>query len=369
MATATLDWDERLNRRKIDRTELSYAPGQLYWQLIRGRYIDEAEARGKHHIYVDTLDESGRRATGVPVRFFWGSGEYIRATEAKPGEPHAADFPMFAAGNSYGVQIKDSIPSDSVFGMGLGTIETPRMGNHVSYHFTFQRSRAGTVPPVEPPDPPDPPEPPVPPSDAWARSIAFVLTMEGGYQNHADDIGNWTGCAKGSGILKGTKYGISACSYPDLDIPFLTREQAIAIYERDYWRASGADKLAWPLCLVVFDTAVLHGVGTARTWLTEIGPNPYAFAARRLRSYTRSANWRLFGAGWTNRVIALLEAVGAATSTQNADPVLLYQVGPLTAELAAIRGLPLTNEWNLIAPVLWPEIDDYEMGLCWRKAE
>lgn len=154
-----------------------------------------------------------------------------------------------------------------------------------------------TTPPVEPP----------PTQDNWGRSIDFVLKMEGGYQNNPSDVGNWTQCAPGKGINKGTNMGISACSYPDLDIVNLTREQAMAIYHRDYWRASGADTLDWPLCLLLFDTAVLHGVAAAKAWLAEIGLDPYFFAAKRLRVYTQSGNWSVFGAGWVNRVAALLE--------------------------------------------------------------
>lgn len=144
----------------------------------------------------------------------------------------------------------------------------------------------------------------------WARSIAFVLQQEGGYSILRDDPGNWTGGAVGVGTLKGTKYGISAASYPALDIAALTQAEAEAIYRRDYWEPSGAAALAWPLCLLVLDTAVLHGVGAARAWLGEAGPTPYAFAAKRLRTYTHSANWHAFGAGWVNRVAALLEAMG-----------------------------------------------------------
>lgn len=153
---------------------------------------------------------------------------------------------------------------------------------------------------------PEPLPQPAPTGDNWQRSREFVRRWEGGYQNHPADKGNWTGCEVGEGENKGTKYGISACSYPDLDIANLTMEQADAIYFRDYWQASGADKLPWPYCLLAFDTAVLHGVGASRKWQQEAGNNPYAFAARRLRVYTKLDNWQHFGAGWTNRVADLL---------------------------------------------------------------
>lgn len=151
------------------------------------------------------------------------------------------------------------------------------------------------------------PAPTPQPSDKWRRSIEWVLRWEGGFQDHDNDVGNWTGCAVGQGQKKGTNFGISACSYPQLDIRNLTREQAIAIYERDYWQKSGAAQLEWPYCLLVLDTAILHGVGAAQTWLADVGPDPYEFAARRLRSYTKMANWQFWGQAWVNRVADLLQ--------------------------------------------------------------
>lgn len=150
---------------------------------------------------------------------------------------------------------------------------------------------------------PDPPQAaPEPRGDNWQRSIAFVLRQEGGLSLDPNDSGNWY-----NGQLIGTKYGISAASWADqYDIPNLTLEQAQAIYRQHYWQASGADKLPWPACLLVFDTAVLHGVGTAAAWLSEAGPNAYAFAAKRLKVYVESDKWKHFGVGWTNRVAELL---------------------------------------------------------------
>lgn len=147
--------------------------------------------------------------------------------------------------------------------------------------------------------------------DRWQRSREFVRRWEGGYSDSPEDHGNWTGGRKGVGELKGTKFGISAGSYPHLDIRNLTMQQADDIYRRDYWQASGADKLPWPYCLLVFDTAVLHGVGTARLWAKEVGDSAFAFAARRLQVYVKMDNWHYFGAGWVRRVAELLEIAGS----------------------------------------------------------
>ena len=50
-----------------------------------------------------------------------------------------------------------------------------------------------------------------------------LLQHEGGYVNDPDDLGGET------------KYGITKRRYPDLDIKNLTKEQAIAIYKRDFY--------------------------------------------------------------------------------------------------------------------------------------
>jgi hypothetical protein len=101
---------------------------------------------------------------------------------------------------------------------------------------------------------------------------------------------------------------VSAASYPHLDIKGLTREQAHEIFKRDYWIPSGASVLAWPACLIVFDTAILHGTGTAKTWVSEVGTSALAFAAKRLRVYTKMKNWDFWGKAWINRTAELLEA-------------------------------------------------------------
>ncbi len=146
----------------------------------------------------------------------------------------------------------------------------------------------------------------VPDEEAFERAVAWIFDREGGFQNDPRDKGNYY-----DGELVGTKYGISAASWGGMyDIPNLTKEQAEAIYRQHYWLASNAHKYPWPLSLLVFDTAVLHGVGAAGAWLREVGPNPYAFAAKRLKVYVNSDNWHTFGNGWVRRLAALLEVIG-----------------------------------------------------------
>jgi lysozyme family protein len=97
--------------------------------------------------------------------------------------------------------------------------------------------------------------------------IAVGITMdaahEGGYQCLREDKGNWTGGEVGVGELKGTKYGISAREYPNLDIKNLTTDQAAALYQEGYWKPLYSQINDQQLANKLFDLGVLFGVNTA----------------------------------------------------------------------------------------------------------
>lgn len=81
--------------------------------------------------------------------------------------------------------------------------------------------------------------------------IDFILRHEGGYVNDPDDPGGET------------KFGISKRSYPDLDIKSLTKQQATAIFERDFYNKVRGDDLPVWLALMVTDFAVNAGIKPA----------------------------------------------------------------------------------------------------------
>lgn len=95
-------------------------------------------------------------------------------------------------------------------------------------------------------------------------ALRVIFKNEGGYQCLKNDSGNWTGGKIGKGVLKGTKFGIAAASYPKADIKNLTIEQAAWFYERDYFKPLKLDKIKsqW-LATMFLDTAVNCGTGTA----------------------------------------------------------------------------------------------------------
>jgi lysozyme family protein len=170
--------------------------------------------------------------------------------------------------------------------------------------------------------------------DNFDRCFAFTLAAEAGFTNNPGDPGNWTGGAVGQGLLKGTKFGVSAAAYPGLDIANLTQEQAAGIYRRDYFAPLQGDELALPVAMVAFDGAVNAGLRRAVGWLQQaaglaadgaLGPQtlvalnkaePLVLArealARRLEFYTHTPGWSQFGLGWTRRVIALAVAITAS---------------------------------------------------------
>jgi lysozyme family protein len=89
--------------------------------------------------------------------------------------------------------------------------------------------------------------------------IRHTISLEGGSVNNPNDAGGET------------KFGISKRSYPALDIKNLTEEQAIEIYERDFWKKMNLNLLCSPVVAgKVFDIGVNMGQSTAIRFLQQI---------------------------------------------------------------------------------------------------
>jgi lysozyme family protein len=158
--------------------------------------------------------------------------------------------------------------------------------------------------------------------------FAIVVSTEGGLSLNPADPGNWTGPGR-TGTLRGTKWGISAASYPTLDIAALTIDAAKEIYRRDYYDKIAGDHLPPPLALIVFDAAVNSGVSRAARWLQTalgvhadgvIGPATLAaieaqagrgadlcaeVMARRMVFDASLPTFPTFGLGWCRRLARL----------------------------------------------------------------
>lgn len=97
----------------------------------------------------------------------------------------------------------------------------------------------------------------------FADAFAWVVGEEGGISMDRNDPGNWTGGKVLLGELKGTKYGISAASFPSLNIQQLSLAQAQGIYKSNYWDLIAGDDLPYGTALSIFDFAVNAGVDEA----------------------------------------------------------------------------------------------------------
>jgi CRP-like cAMP-binding protein len=131
--------DPRIPQLGLTIEDAQVATGQQYWRLIEARWEDEVEAGGKHHIYVDALDESGNRIVGQPVTVWWGDGNYTAPIEDKPAPDLGYNYQMYASGYAYNVKI-EGLPSDIVRGAGMGDLRDRFKGIHTAYYFVFQRA-------------------------------------------------------------------------------------------------------------------------------------------------------------------------------------------------------------------------------------
>lgn len=165
---------------------------------------------------------------------------------------------------------------------------------------------------------------------AFDIALSVLWVNEGVDANDPDDAGGLT------------RYGISQAAYPDLDIRALTREDAAAIYRRDYWAPIHGDELPLRLAVQTFDHAVNAGVvpavrllqtvcrvtpdgvmgprtiAAARSTASQGGEAGVALADERLAFYAglilRKPGQSKFGKVWRRRVLRTLRVAELAAA-------------------------------------------------------
>lgn len=158
----------------------------------------------------------------------------------------------------------------------------------------------------------------------YQSAFTEVIGNEGGFKKEAIDRMDWTSGICDVGILRGTKYGISAGTYPFLDIENLTLDEARDIYKKDWWDKFQGDFLPYELAYQVFDSEINHGHKVGVRFLQEamdvhndgvLGPVTLRaigtwdedklimrFLAIRMKYFTGCATWPTHGKGWARRV-------------------------------------------------------------------
>jgi lysozyme family protein len=146
----------------------------------------------------------------------------------------------------------------------------------------------------------------------FLRHMDRLLSHEGGYVNNPNDPGGET------------NWGISKRTYPLLHIRSITRDQAIAIYRRDFWEKLRADQVPASFAFQLLDAAVNSGTDRAIKWMQQVigvqadgrwGPKTQAalnafqpadlvllYLAIRLEFMTETAKWPFFSKGWARRI-------------------------------------------------------------------
>lgn len=143
-------------------------------------------------------------------------------------------------------------------------------------------------------------------------AVEQVLVHEGGYSNDPQDPGGET------------NFGISKNAHPEAWADGrVTREEAIAIYRKDYWDRNRLDEQPADVARVMFDIVVNQGQDGLEDILEQAGPNPTAerLTELRIERYRRTRNFDRFGRGWLRRAEDVLgEAIEAGRSGPSVEP-------------------------------------------------
>lgn len=149
-------------------------------------------------------------------------------------------------------------------------------------------------------------------SSRFLIAINRVLGHEGGYVNNPSDPGGET------------NWGISKRSYPNVDIKNLSRDEAIAIYYKDFWVPIHAEETTQGVDYQLLDSAVNSGILQTIRFMQRalnVADDGYwgivtieamrditktdfimRFLAERLEFMSKLNGWTSFGRGWAKRI-------------------------------------------------------------------
>ncbi len=132
----------------------------------------------------------------------------------------------------------------------------------------------------------------------FERAFEFAMKWEAWRSDNPSDPGGLT------------IWGISSKYYPETvtkikDMPKEeSRHFARGFYASTFWEAMGCDRIANPLDIIVFDTAINPGPGAAEKFLA-LTHNWRDYLFLRLAYYASARSANVFLRGWTNRVVDL----------------------------------------------------------------
>lgn len=160
----------------------------------------------------------------------------------------------------------------------------------------------------------------------YDTAFRFVMKQEGSVLSlDPRDPGNFTP----AGVLKGSRYGISAREFPNEDIANMTPERAAVLAKPKYWDVNHCDELPKNVAILMLDSAYNQGTGDAARFLQRalglpvdgaIGPKTIAaavaadarhlarlFSVYRVIDYSEAGAWPTYKKGWLTRAFDAFE--------------------------------------------------------------
>ena len=105
-----------------------------------------------------------------------------------------------------------------------------------------------------------------------------------------------------------TKYGIAQASHPTLDIKNLTEEQAIKIYNKEYWTPAHCPDLKSELQYIHFSCTVNCGVGAAAKILQKAAKvNADGVIGAETLNAAKNVTIQEYAIEWSNRYNEIIE--------------------------------------------------------------
>ena len=148
----------------------------------------------------------------------------------------------------------------------------------------------------------------------FEKALKFIAPIEGFVSDDPNDRGGLT------------IFGISSKSHKSVVLKMLkllevgkkaeAYEIAKQIYYEEYWLKAGCNTLLFPLCVIVFDTAVNCGVGTAKELLDSY-EDWRDFLLLRMEYHTKCETASDHMWGWSRRIAKLYNFVKAEAQWKN----------------------------------------------------
>lgn len=130
---------------------------------------------------------------------------------------------------------------------------------------------------------------------SFETTMEFILKWEGGYTSDSTDPGGET------------NFGINKRDHPNVDIPNLTKEEALEIYRKEYWEPAGCDGMTDIEAFVTMDCAVNQGVWRSKEFWKSASDWKEFILLRMLHYVSLRKKYPQFFGGWISRISDLFD--------------------------------------------------------------